>query len=974
MNGQAPEKIMKIFLFFLFIGLATNDAIAQRYSFVNYTTRNGLVQSNITDIKQDSNGNIWIGTQGGLSIFDGRKFTNFDDRDVLQSLNILSILCDSAGMVWVGTGNGLLLYDHQFKTVFQPKDTIQARTSSLSSYGNLIYFICNNRIYEITKDRKIKPVYVNGDLENIAAFSAFDIHGNLWIITNTERVYRVTNKKVKEFSKPAYIEKFYSNSFGFIRLNGNTDSEPYFISNFGTLMISGDTLGWFAQRYPRFFNMGVTGATFVLKDRDSVRWVGANRGLVKLMGFDSAVRFNKLNGFGDHSVSTILRDREDNLWIGSTYYGVYKLSNEALFNIPPTEKAEFKNISYSGKIDENTTFVGTWGSGPFLLKDQEFIPVEYMVPKEMHPPGFNYITAVCHVGNTTYIGCLSEGIWKLENGSTKLCRLPLKEGEAPIDNIIRYHDGFLVQAQNGSSYIYDDQFNLLRASKTLMSMIRMVGDNLYHLESIGNTSIIDSNFNRIKEDVFPEINSEISQIAAYNGKTIVSTLGEGIFIYDSNGKLSVRINKKNGLNSNVVTSLLVDGYLLFAGTNYGLVQVNLQDRKIRIFNENEGMFNSECRRQGLLKISGNVILIPTTNGPYLYYPALDNTASLAKGYIQLVSLTAQGDRNTIYFFNPKDTPTGLSQKIPFSRNEISIAFKGVSQRAPESIEYHYRLAGSADSSWKLSKEEAPVEYHQLPPGNYVFTIYIKVKDFISPASSVSFTVKKPLQGEWWFQLLVLSIIAGLVLFFLHFLNRLYQKLIQTRMTDEFSRSVKRKNSQIVQSVEDARQNIADLKQMHFKHNFHDAEELNSVYVDAGLMRMQLLVQHESITLKGFHDYFDEVMSIPGKAERRIYQEISDPSLVIPMDKAFSLMEIFSLYMIWKLSGNPHFLFSLNSEVRSNNRLVIRCYQLNSLNISLPSTLEAGFRKMMKKMKDEHWSIAFIENPETSSMLIIEMEI
>src|ERR1044071_1296601 len=156
---------MKILLFFLLlVGLAA-DAAAQRYPFVNYTTRNGLVQSNITDIKQDKHGNIWIGTVGGLSKFDGQKFTNYDDRQVLQSLNILSILCDSTGVVWVATGNGLLQYDHQFKVVFQPKDTVQARTSSLTTYGNLIYFICNSRIYEITAEKSIKPVHVNDSLE-----------------------------------------------------------------------------------------------------------------------------------------------------------------------------------------------------------------------------------------------------------------------------------------------------------------------------------------------------------------------------------------------------------------------------------------------------------------------------------------------------------------------------------------------------------------------------------------------------------------------------------------------------------------------------------------------------------------------------------------------------------------------------------------------------------------------------------------
>jgi hypothetical protein len=964
---------MKIILIFLLIGLAGNAA-AQRYPFVNYTTRNGLVQSNITDIKQDKHGNIWIGTAGGLSKFDGRKFTNYDDRQVLQSLNILSILCDSTGIVWVGTGNGLLQYDHRFKTFFQPKDTVQARTSSLTTYGNRIYFICNSHIYEIINNRSVRPVHINDSLENTAQFISFDLKGNLWIISDAQKVFRCNKNSIKEFPKPQFIDKFYSNTFGFIRLNGNTGDEPFFVANFGTLCISGDTLAWFAQKYPKFSDAEKGAATFVLKDKDSTLWVGATRGLVKLVGSDSVVGFSKINGFGDHSVSTIMRDRENNLWIGSTYYGVYKLSNEALFNIPPTDKFEFRNIQYSGSISENTALIGTWGSGPFLLKDRTITPMEFQLGNTMHGPGINYIAAVCHVGNVTYVGCLDEGMWKVQDGSTKLYRVQRKEREAPVNNIIRYHDKFIVQEMDGTTYLYGDNFHLLRTAPSMLEMIRFDGAKIYLMQSIGKTNVIDSNFNLVEENVFPEINSDVSQIVECNGKTIVSTIGEGIFFYDANGNLLSKIDKKTGLHSNVVTSLLVDGDALFAGTNYGLVKIDMRSMKTRIFNENEGMFSGECRWNGLLKLSRDAILIATTNGPYIYYPSLDKTASLAKGYIQLLSLTAQGNKRTVNLFDTDAGNHRLLQKIPFAQNDISISFKGVSQRAPESIEYHYQLEGFADSAWNMSVDDAPVEYHQLPPGDYVFTVFLKVKDYVSPPASVTFTVKKPLQGEWWFQLIVLSVIAILVLFFLVFVNRLYQKYIQTRITDEFGRSVKRKNNQIIRSIEDMKQSLADVMQMPYKHDDPGAGQLSFMYANGGLSRMRDLVQRESITLKDFHEYFNDVMFIPEKEEKKIYQEVFDPSIVIPMDRAFSLMEIFSLYMTWKLSENPHFLFSLTSEVRSSQRLVIRCYQLNSLNVSLPSTLEVGFRKMLKRMKNEHWNIAFIENPETSSMLIVELEI
>src|SRR5437868_462235 len=173
---------MRRTLLFLIFLLFVLHGTSQRYSLVNYTTHNGLVQSSITDIKQDKVGNIWIGTTGGLSVFDGKKFTNYDDRQVLQSIYISSILCDSTGLVWIATGNGLLTYDNRFKVAFKFGDTVQSRISCLITYGGRILFICNNRIYGMNRDHQVKRVYVNDSLENKADLITYDTKGNLWIV------------------------------------------------------------------------------------------------------------------------------------------------------------------------------------------------------------------------------------------------------------------------------------------------------------------------------------------------------------------------------------------------------------------------------------------------------------------------------------------------------------------------------------------------------------------------------------------------------------------------------------------------------------------------------------------------------------------------------------------------------------------------------------------------------------------------
>lgn len=58
-----------IFSFILFI-----NGYSQPYIFTNYSINNGLSQSVVNCIFQDSKGYIWIGTQNGLNRFNGETF------------------------------------------------------------------------------------------------------------------------------------------------------------------------------------------------------------------------------------------------------------------------------------------------------------------------------------------------------------------------------------------------------------------------------------------------------------------------------------------------------------------------------------------------------------------------------------------------------------------------------------------------------------------------------------------------------------------------------------------------------------------------------------------------------------------------------------------------------------------------------------------------------------------------------------
>lgn len=76
-------------------------------------------------IAEDKKRNLWIGTiDAGLWKYDGNSLTNYTIKDGLISNSISSLFCDNSGMLWIGTDNGITQYDGTSFAGF-PKSNLQ---------------------------------------------------------------------------------------------------------------------------------------------------------------------------------------------------------------------------------------------------------------------------------------------------------------------------------------------------------------------------------------------------------------------------------------------------------------------------------------------------------------------------------------------------------------------------------------------------------------------------------------------------------------------------------------------------------------------------------------------------------------------------------------------------------------------------------------------------------------------------------
>jgi len=149
----------------------------------------------ITEITEDSEGNIWIGRDGyGASKFDGNKFIHYTTREGLNSNNVQSIAEDQDGMIWIGT---------------RVAEKDNADTSKRFGKGGLNKF-----------DGKIFMHFPN--IEGVNNNDVYGIYNddsnNLWITTISNGVYKYNGSTFKNYNVPKPIVSILKDSKGTIWL------------------------------------------------------------------------------------------------------------------------------------------------------------------------------------------------------------------------------------------------------------------------------------------------------------------------------------------------------------------------------------------------------------------------------------------------------------------------------------------------------------------------------------------------------------------------------------------------------------------------------------------------------------------------------------------------------------------------------------------------------------------------------------
>jgi ligand-binding sensor domain-containing protein len=275
-----------------------------------FTISDGLPSDNITALFQDTEGMMWIGTDAGLSMFDGDTFTNYTISDGLLSNEIIAIAEDKDGKIWVGSLNGLnllldgeWLYHRDFRGV-EVNALMHLEHNIMVGTGGYGVYQVNSSTYGIA------PFDVSDDCDpcNIINALYFDSEENIWI-GSFGGARRIKNQQVVTFDKSGglcgdLVSDFCEDSFGNIWVGCVEGTSIARISGNYVEQIS------FSNGSPQNFTRAIE------MDKYDHVWIGTV--LLGLYKYDGAFMGRVYEGVPGTTIREILNDREGALWIGTT--------------------------------------------------------------------------------------------------------------------------------------------------------------------------------------------------------------------------------------------------------------------------------------------------------------------------------------------------------------------------------------------------------------------------------------------------------------------------------------------------------------------------------------------------------------------------------------------------------------------------------------------------------------------------------
>jgi ligand-binding sensor domain-containing protein/signal transduction histidine kinase len=284
-----------------------------------FTKADGLGSDYITDLFEDAEGSLWVGTRDGLSQMCDVKIPIYTRKEGLPDGSAHSVAVSKRGGLWIGDDNGLCYFDGE------------TANNALTNYMRY------NQYIKLCFEARNGEVYAEDGEKNISVFSGdrliARITNSVWVSAFGEDadgilVGRGTGNALYRIQNGSFVHYQYRHEPG---------PDYYWINNF-------------------------------CQARDGATWVASKNGIYRLQGGNSQ-RWSINEGLSGDIGLWVCQDTNDSIWVGLTK-GIARITNGHVKNITPDEGLA-DNWIYAIVPDDHGYFWFSSSRGVFRVARQE---------------------------------------------------------------------------------------------------------------------------------------------------------------------------------------------------------------------------------------------------------------------------------------------------------------------------------------------------------------------------------------------------------------------------------------------------------------------------------------------------------------------------------------------------------------------------------------------------------------------------
>lgn len=706
----------------------------QHPSTKHYTVDDGIPSSEVYHVIQDRLGYIWFATDHGVSRFDGYTFTHFNTNEGLTDNTVFKLLEDSAGRIWCMT------FTNQYCFIENGKCQPYAQNAKIRS-------LLKTPIPLAIKEIK-SGVYLVGLSDG---FITFDLKGNVEYAYDAEKagvhsmlnddlalIYTVTGKERRKMlyvdANQHYNEYELENSrpYHVGTLSGIRWSDSLYLISWKDDLIR---FGYYGNLIGDNIHMG-SAITCIGRDKDQL-FVGTKKNGLYILDESFRLVHQYLDGY---SITSTMRDSEGGLWFTTLEAGVFYMPSN-LFQSYSTNSGLADNYVSSMMSIGDSLLLGM-GNGyvQVLDKNDSLIEGAKLSDEQIDALFFDDKANAIWLDASTSKSDLKQLLGK---------KLIKKRG---MNFFHRDHDAVMwsgnLLGMSRWETVDIPQHEALVGDYLRVNTAYPMQDGTWLIGGLQGLYLFNGNEYEPLSGQHALLGERVEDILGKGDTIILATKGAGVvFLYHDKCWNYTEID---GLCSNMVNDILLDGMNLWVATNEGLSCINLRNAppSFSRITKYQGLASNEIEK---IYARDDKIYASTKKGLTIFQSdAVQRVNDAPELFITLLSVNAA----------PQSLDTGYS--FSYDQNDVEIGFTALSFRNAGEVNYRHRLY-PVDKQWVYTQDRK-VRYPTLPPGDYLFEVQTMSidGDWNENGKKLTILIHPPFWKMWWFRSAIILLVGLLI--------------------------------------------------------------------------------------------------------------------------------------------------------------------------------------------------------------------